>query len=102
MVNNPYLRGSFITTKNVYKKLLKVKKNEWKNSMIQKLASLEDKDPKEYWKLVNQLREKKKSDSEISNIDIFTNFFETLFAKNEITVISLFAKSVFTFEPKVF
>ena len=57
---NPYLRGSFVKTRKEYKKLLKIKSKEWKQAMIHRLESIEEKDPKEYWKLINELREKKK------------------------------------------
>ena len=38
-----------------------MKKKEWKSAMTQKLETLEGKDPKEYWKMVSQLWEKKQS-----------------------------------------
>ena len=79
--NDPYLRGSLVKTRKEYKKLLKFKKREWKKSMIQKLEQIEEKDPKEYWKMVNEMREKKNSESSISDVEYFTNYFEKLFAK---------------------
>ena len=78
---NPYLRGSLVKTRKEYKKLLKLKKKEWKNSMIQKLESIEEKDPKEYWKLINDLRENKKSGSTSEDAELFTDFFEKLYSK---------------------
>ena len=50
-------------TKKEYKKLIKQKKREWKNGMIKQLEQLENHDPKEYWKLLNEIREKKGSNS---------------------------------------
>jgi hypothetical protein len=49
--------------------------------MINKLEQMEEKDPKEYWKMVNEMRDNKKSDSQISDIDYFTDYFEKLFTK---------------------
>ncbi len=80
--NNPHLRGSFCKTKKLYKKLLKKKKQEWKSSLISKLEELEGKDPQEYWKLVNQLRDKKQNESYF-DADKFINFFENLFSKSD-------------------
>ena len=81
--NNPYLRGSFVKTRKDYKRLLKKKKIEWRDSMIRKIESLEEKDPKEYWKLVNELRGKKQSGSNISNAETFAKFFENLYKKHD-------------------
>lgn len=79
---NPHLRGSFCKTRKAYKKLLKYKKREWKDNMIHKLEELESKDPNEYWKLVNELREKKQVDSYFQ-ADTFTSFFEKLFSLSD-------------------
>ena len=78
----PYIRGKFCQVRKEYRKLIKLKKLEWKNEMITKLESLEAKDPKEYWEMVNKLREKKKQSSTFNATD-FVKFFENLFAKNE-------------------
>ena len=47
---------------------------EWNQTIIHKLESIEERDPKEYWKMINELREKKKSGTDISDLDSFTNF----------------------------
>ena len=52
--------------------------------MISKLESLEKEKPKEYWKIVNELREKRHKQTSF-NADSFTKFFEELFAKVETT-----------------
>ena len=56
--NSPHLRGSFCKTRKEYKKLLKCKRKEWTNSMIAKLEMAETNNPKECWKIVNEIREK--------------------------------------------
>ena len=47
--------------------------------MIKKLEEIEDKDPKEYWRLINELRQKKQSEANFDT-DSFTSFFEKLYA----------------------
>ena len=59
--NNPYLQGRLSKTRKEYKNIIEMKKKEWKFAMTQKLETLEGKDPKEYWKMVSQLWEKKQS-----------------------------------------
>ena len=80
--NNPHLRSNLCQTRKQYKKLLKNKKKEWKNHMIQKLEEAERQDPKEYWKLVNELREKKQTRS-CFEAERFTQFFENLYSAPE-------------------
>ncbi len=81
--NNPHIRANFIKSKKTYKKLLKDKKREWKNRMVQKLEMLENKDPKEYWKLVNDLREKRRNNTQY-DAEKFTLFFEQLYSETEV------------------
>ena len=44
---------------------------------------LENKDPKEYWKLVNDLREKRKNNTQY-DAEKFTLFFEQLYSETEV------------------
>ena len=71
-----------VNLRKEYKKLIKQKKNEYRTNLIAKLEEIENKDPKEYWKLIGKLR-KNKSEQKICNTDDFVSFFEKLFAKNE-------------------
>ena len=80
--NNPNIRGNFHKTRKQYKKLIKTKKKEWKNQMVQKLEQIEENKPEEYWKLVNELREKKKNDIEFDH-ERFTKFFENLYSASD-------------------
>ena len=59
-----------------------MKRKEYHNEIIEKLERAEEKDPKEYWKLVNKLR-KNKLENKISNTEDFINFFENLFSEKE-------------------
>ena len=59
-----------------------MKKNEYHNQMIKKLENLEEKNPKEYWKIVQDLRKKKK-EQQICNTEEFVTFFEELFTEKQ-------------------
>ena len=61
---------------------MKLKKREWKDEMIQNLEKLEQKDPKEYWDLVNKLREKKQNNTTYNTTE-FIKCFEQLYAEDE-------------------
>ena len=80
--NNPHFRSNLCKTRKQYKKLLKDKKKEWKNQMIRKLEEAEKQDPKEYWRLVNELREKKQNGAYF-DAERFTLFFEKLYSAPE-------------------
>ena len=77
---DPFLRGSFKKTCKEYKKLIKYKKKEWTASMIHSLENLECRDPKKYWDLINEIRQKKSGEQHYDT-DEFVAFFETLFAE---------------------
>ena len=55
--NDPYVIGKLITTRKEYRKLIKRKNKEWQNLLIEKLQEFESSNPKEYWKLIKNLRE---------------------------------------------
>ena len=77
--NNPHLRGSLCKTRKEYRKLIKFKRQEWKKQMVTQLEKIEANNPKEYWNLVNELREKK-CDSTSFDTESFTCFFEKLYS----------------------
>ena len=77
--NNPHTRGTFCKTRKEYNKLIKNKKKEWKHQMINYLESLEEKDPKEYWKLVSEIRGKNAVGTSF-DAENFTSFFEKLYS----------------------
>jgi hypothetical protein len=56
--NDPYIRGSFFKSYKTYAKLRKIKKREFKQAILDKLEHLQSNNPKEYWKLINMLKEK--------------------------------------------
>lgn len=60
------MRGSFFKLNKEYAKLRKYKKQEFRQSIIDKLDQLNETNPKEYWNLVKSLRE---TDSNKTNIE---------------------------------
>ena len=76
---NPYLRGRLFTVRKQYKKLVKHKKHQWKDTMIKRLEEIESNNPTEYWKLIKELKERK-AQKRISNPEEFEEFFRKLFA----------------------
>ena len=76
---NSYLRGRLVITRKEYKKLIKHKKHQWKESMIRRLEEIEDKNPTEYWKLIKELKDRK-AEKQIINPEEFEDFFKRLFA----------------------
>ena len=77
---NPYLRGSLVTTKKEYNKLIKYKKREWKNEMINKLENMESKNSKEYWNLIEKIKGEKERKN-ISDPEYFQNFFKKIYSE---------------------
>ena len=64
--------------------------------MISRLENLEQDNPKEYWKIINELREKKHKEVSF-NAENFIQFFEKLYSKvehskNEEEIENLFQK----------
>ena len=80
--NNPHLRGNFCRMRKEFKKFLKKRKKEWKQSIVKDLERMEESDPQEYWKLVNMLKETKNRDAHF-DADSFTTFFEKLYTASD-------------------
>ena len=74
--SDPIVRGTFLVKKKAYKKLGKTKKSSFKEFLLQKIASFESDNPKDFREMVNELRQK--SANQISDkIDVeewFTYF----------------------------
>jgi hypothetical protein len=64
-----YVRGSFKL--GLYSKLRKKKRKEFKQKILNQLDDLECNNPKEYWSLVNQLRNEKENYKNGIEGDIF-------------------------------
>jgi len=54
---DPAIRTSYLLQKRQYKKLVKNKNKEFKQQILNQLETLQSSNPKEYWKLINKLRE---------------------------------------------
>ena len=79
---NPYnliIRNSYYKTYREYTKLRKFKKKHFKQSMLNKLDSLEKDDPKTYWNPVNSLKDEQQSSPESSiDSDTWIDHFTSL------------------------
>lgn len=75
--SDPLIYGKFLSEKKKFKKLVKIKKREAKKALLDDIMKFEKKDPKEFWKLVNKLKNKK---SEIQN-PISINNWSSYFTK---------------------
>ena len=79
---NPYnliIRNSYYKTYREYTKLRKFKKKHFKQSILNKLDSLEKDDPKTYWNLVNSLKDEQQSSPESSiDSDTWIDHFTSL------------------------
>ena len=63
---DPLIHGKFISTKKAFKKLVKKKNWDAKNKLLDKICDSEKKNPKQFWRLLNKLKEAKANDSPIS------------------------------------
>ena len=96
---DPYLRGRYFKLYRLYNKNRKHKRKQYKNSLLSKLDNLRVDNPKEYWKLINEIQGKRKNDC-ASNIesDIWVKHFKTLHSsvdekfKNRVQVLENIVK----------
>ena len=76
---DPIVRGRYYKLYREYNKLRKMKYREFTNAIINKLDSLMTKDPKQYWKLVNDLKAGKADPASRSvDPDTWKKHFQTL------------------------
>ena len=61
---DPQVRSQYFSSLNQYRKLRKMKSRQYRQEIINKLDSLYESNPKEYWKLLDQLKSKDNSFSE--------------------------------------
>jgi hypothetical protein len=66
--HDPIIRGSFLKINKEYAKLRKYKKKQFRQQIIDKLNTFQSNNQKEYWNLVNSLRESKRDNPEKSDI----------------------------------
>ena len=75
--------GHFISQKKKFKKLVKQKFQESKEQILNEIMNLENKDPKKFWKLLNDLRNKKKENSNPIDINHWSTYFNNLHNKRD-------------------
>ena len=72
---------------------VKAAKNKTKRELLTKIESLEKTDPKQYWNMINGLRQKKQSGQEINPEDFF-NFFKDLNNLKEKSTNQVFEQTI--------
>ena len=75
---DPIVRGSFFKLNKQYSKLRKKKRRDFKQNILNQLDNLECNNPKEYWSLVNQLRNEKGNDKNCIEGDTWFQYFSDL------------------------
>lgn len=76
---DPTVRGSFFKIQKQYSKLRKKKKREFKSLILKRLENLESENPKDYWNLVNTLRNESNEKNENSiDGEIWYKYFSKL------------------------
>ena len=75
--NDPYLRGRYFHMKKQVKNTIARAKKEQKNAILQKIRDAEEKQPQQFWKLVNEIRKKKEAGHTLDP-DIFLEHFKCL------------------------
>ena len=76
--SDPILRGTFFVIKKAYKKLVKTKKRSFKEFLLQKIASFESDNPKEFWEMVNESRQKSANHGDKIDAEEWFTYFRKL------------------------
>ena len=76
--NNQDYINKFYSLKKQYKKTVKYHKKAYKQDLMNKIAYLEDKNPKEFWNLIKQLKDNRTIKNNKINIQTWENYFRTL------------------------
>ena len=76
--NNPFLRGRFFTAKKVYKRTCKQAKRKQEQILMSNLESLEEKNPKEFWKALKQIKGGDKKEVDTPSSEEFFHHYKTL------------------------
>ena len=73
--NNSYLRGKLFALNKKFRKLVKSKKQKFKQDIINQLSYLSDKCPKTYWQLLDKLRSNNKNNTVFCQIHATPQIF---------------------------
>ena len=95
---DPYIRGFFYKCNKEYAKMRRYKKKEYTQNILDRLDKLQANDSKQYWQLVNSLREGTKNDNFANSIDGNTWFD---YFSNLSTVAEQYAKRIEEIEIKI-
>ena len=81
---NPIIRGPYYKCYREYNKLRKYKKRHFKQTILDDLDRLRDSDPKQYWKLINSLKDSNNDDkTNLVEPDSWYTYFSNLNTVNE-------------------
>ena len=75
---DPVIHGKYILAKKKFKKTVKEKYKLAKDQIMKNIMSCEQKDPKTFWKLINDLKGKAKKNINPIELDEWTNYFGKL------------------------
>jgi hypothetical protein len=77
---DPIVRGNFYKTKKQYKNLVKRKRKEHKNMLLQQLEIMSEQNPSTYWKILDDLRNEEKDELKQSPISLneWAEYFKKL------------------------
>lgn len=79
---NPYnkeIRDKFLSTSKKYKKMLKQKERSVRGKMVDDLCSLQSKNPKQFWKIIDQLKTNTSNPVEDINSEDWIKHFQSLY-----------------------
>ena len=87
--HNPWLKGKLSTESKQYKKIIKTKQSQFVNNLFNKLQSLENRDPRGYFNLINAMRTGsfdtiKPGETDSVEPDVWLEHFKNLLGPNEV------------------
>ena len=75
---NTMLVQSLIAKRKIYRRLVKKHNVKCKTEMLNKIGDLQEKHPKQFWNLINSLKDNAKQGSHSVNSEVFYQFFKNL------------------------
>ena len=79
--NDPVIYGNFLKKKKEFKKIVKLKYKEARNTILEKIMNMEKKCPEEFWKLLSKLRNKGKANDCPIPLNEWKEYFNNLHNK---------------------
>ena len=81
--NNIDLRKTFIKVRNDYNRLRKKKRSEYVKKISNQLEDTRNKNPKLFWKTLNDMKGSNNKSSNVKSISEWTHYFEELYKPND-------------------